>query len=459
MTKVVPFSKFRIIFPIISVAIIAAGLIFTFATGGLNLGIDFRAGLNIRLQIAPVAARIAYTGDGTASVNIRNGELVTTMITADGTARNVFTLADYATVNALQTALSSVSGFSLEAIGDTVAPSAFLSFEREVEVGSIPKSVNRAPGEAELVDIADVRTTLAVIGNPQIQTIGAASANDFMIRIEEEEGATDFDNAITQRVQDLLGEEYGSGTVLIRQTDYVGARFSANLAQQTVYLSVLALLLILAYTWFRFRLAYAVSAITALLHDSLFIFAFIGATGLEFSTATIAAVLTIIGYSLNDTIVIFDRIRENAGILRNENFRDVVDTSITQSLSRTLMTSVTTLLAVLAIFIFGTGSIRDFALAMIVGVIVGTYSSIFIASPMLSGWVAARTKRRKAQDAERFGSRDHEDASVTPEGAGATTDGKTDQSATPPAVSGDGQDAKTIPQAERKLKGKRQKRK
>jgi preprotein translocase subunit SecF len=323
-----------------------------------------------------------------------------------------------------------------------------------MELGSIPKSINVLPGPDFQTDIATVRDALAPLGTPQIQTIGSPDENDFMIRLEEEEGAEDFDTTIAESVITLLADEYGDGTVLIRQTDYVGAQFSSNLAQQTVYLSVLALLLILAYTWFRFRLGYAVSAITALVHDSLFIFAFIGVTGLEFSTATIAAVLTIIGYSLNDTIVIFDRIRENTGILRNEEFRRIVDTSVTQSLSRTLMTSVTTLLAVAAIYIFATGTIQDFALSMIVGVLIGTYSSIFVASPILIGWTNRVTTRRKAKDAERFGSRE---VPATPATSGAARSDSAEPTVAPEGDAAGGE--RPIPKYERKLKGKRKKNK
>ena len=447
MTKVIPFSRFRVIFPIISFVLIAAGLIYTFTTGGLNLGIDFQPGLNIRLQIAPVGARVSYVGDGTSTINIRQGELTVATTTADGTTRSSFLLDEYANVTALQTELRSIPGLSLESVDSDETN--YIDLERETELSSIPIYLNFAPGENDGVEIGAVRNAIAQVGDPQIQTIGDSMANEFMIRIEEAAGATDFDSEVTVEVARLLESEFGAGTVMIRQTDYVGARFSANLAQQSVYLSVLALLLILAYTWFRFRLAYAISAITALIHDSMFMFAFIGLTGLEFSTATVAAVLTIIGYSLNDTIVIFDRVRENTTLLRDDPFRSIVDTSITQSLGRTIMTSITTLLAVVAIFIFGTGSIRDFALSMIVGVIVGTYSSIFVASPILTGWTSIALVRRKHREAERFhvaGSDDVAKSETAPEKETAETKG---DSAAAPEV---------IPMAERKLKGKRKNR-
>ena len=194
------------------------------------------------------------------------------------------------------------------------------------------------------------------------------------------------------------------------------------------------------YIWFRFKLGFAISAITALGHDVLIMLGFIGTIGLEVSTTTIAAVLTIIGYSLNDTIVVFDRVRENQSLLKGERFDIVVNTSITQSLSRTLITSLTTLLAVLALYLFGTGSIKDFALNLIVGILVGTYSSIFIASPVLLGWTNVVQKRKAKK------------SGVSTQAAVVKVDEEENNSdsLTKTAV---------IPDVERKLKGKRKKKK
>ncbi len=451
MTKVIPFSRFRVIFPVISFGIIVIGLVVTFTTGGLNLGIDFQPGLNIRLQIAPVVARIAYTGEEQFLLNVRSGRLVVSTTSAEGADRYSYDLSEYGTVGELQAVLAEIPGLVFEPRDAAADPSSILSLEREITLGPDPRYLNAAPETAGLsVSIATVREALAEIGAPQIQTIGAEGANEFMIRIEEKAGATDYDTEIASRVRELLGREFGAGTVLIRQTDYVGARFSSNLGRQSAYLSVLAILLILAYTWFRFKLAYAVSAILALIHDAAFMFAFIGAFRIEFSTATIAAMLTIIGYSLNDTIVIFDRIRENSGILRSENFRTIVDTSVTQSLGRTLMTSLTTLLAVGAIYVFGTGSIRDFALALIIGVVIGTYSSMFVASPILHGWVTLAARRRKAKDAARYGVKTgpSSEAVASASPAGDAEADKTEVAEKKAAVT-------VIPKVERKLKGKR----
>jgi len=231
MTRTIRFSRFRVIFPVISFAIIAAGLSFTFSTGGLNLGIDFQPGLNIRLQIAPVGAIISYTGEGTSTINIRNGELAVTTTNAEGIDRSSFQLADFVTAADLQAALQTIPGLNLEAMPTAVSPSQYLPLERETELFSIPIHLNVAPGVENAADIGQVREALRPIGEPQIQTIGDASANEFMIRIEEREGATDFDTEITARVADLLENVCGVGTALVRQTDYIGARLSANLAQ------------------------------------------------------------------------------------------------------------------------------------------------------------------------------------------------------------------------------------
>lgn len=227
-----------------------------------------------------------------------------------------------------------------------------------------------------------VRGTLADY-NPQVQTVGSEGGR-FIVRIADDASASDFQQTTSNTVSSALEEKFGRVTVI--SEEYIGSSFAGSLATQTIWVTLIALGLILLYVWIRFKLNYAVSAIAAVFHDVLFLLGFIGAFGLEFSTATIAAVLTIIGYSLNDTIVIFDRVRENSRIVKEKTFREVINLSVSQSLSRTLITSVTTLLAVLAILVFATGTIRTFALSLVVGVIVGTYSSIFVASPILLAW-------------------------------------------------------------------------
>jgi preprotein translocase subunit SecF len=251
--------------------------------------------------------------------------------------------------------------------------------------------------------IDQVRTALRGIEGSQIQVIGSPADQEYSIKVKQQGDDKTFSEIAAKRITDALGNAFGAVNVKVLQSEYVGPRFSADLASQAAFLTIFALILILLYSWFRFKLAYAVAAIVATLHDTLFMIGVIGAFGLEVSTATIAAVLTIIGYSLNDTIVIFDRVRENSKLMRESTFPVIINTSVTQTLSRTLITSLTTLIAVLAIYIFGTGEVQQFALNMIVGVTVGTYSSIFIASPVLLGWRNAAEKRFKMREAKRAG--------------------------------------------------------
>lgn len=256
---------------------------------------------------------------------------------------------------------------------------------------------------ADNVEAGAVRDTLAdEIQGVQVTRIGNPEDDTFSVRVGQDEGGEDFTNTISTRIEEILSEQYGAGNVETLETNFVESRFSQDLTRQAIFLTAFALVLILVYIWFRFRLGYAVSAIAALVHDTAFVIAFIGTVQMEVSTATIAAVLTIIGYSLNDTIVIFDRIRENESLMREASYEYRINTSITQSLGRTVITSVTTFLAVLAIFIFARGSVQDFALALMVGVVVGTYSSIFVASPTLLLWQRKAKERAKRKDMEKY---------------------------------------------------------
>lgn len=232
----------------------------------------------------------------------------------------------------------------------------------------------------------DVKDALAGIQSLQVQSVGNAQDNEFMIRVGVDEAVDNFQSVAKADILSKLEAAFGKGSIEIRSSDFVGPRFAGSLTSQTIFLTAFALLLILVYIWIRFKLNYAVSAIAAIFHDVLFLLGFIGIFQIDFSTATIAAVLTIIGYSLNDTIVIFDRIRENTKIVKSKSFEEIINISISQSLSRTIITSLTTLIAVVAIFLLATGSIKLFALNLIVGIVVGTYSSMYIASTILLGW-------------------------------------------------------------------------
>ncbi len=191
----------------------------------------------------------------------------------------------------------------------------------------------------------------------------------------------------------------------IRRTETVGPKIGAELKEAAFWAIIYALLGIVVYISWRFQLRFAIAAIIALIHDVVFTLGIFSVIGLEVSLAVIAAILTIVGYSLNDTIVVFDRIRENLHSKRRENYEKLVNSSLNETLSRTVITSVTTMFVVVSLVIFGGAVIRDFAITLLIGIFVGTYSSIFIASPVLvewQNWKAARSQKaaRTPKDAK-----------------------------------------------------------
>jgi preprotein translocase subunit SecF len=231
-----------------------------------------------------------------------------------------------------------------------------------------------------------------------VQVLGGEEERRFMIRMEDEAGET----VPTEAVVAALESAFGDDSVVITRSDYVGSRFSKQLQNQAGILLFATLVLILIYATIRFKIEYAVGAVTAIAHDTLVMVTFICLTNMEFNTTTIAALLTILGYSINDTIVIFDRIRETLRVYPDDPFEDVLNRSITETLGRTIITTVTTMLAVLSLFIFTTGSMKDFALALLVGMVSGVYSTIFIASACVFFW-RQRRSRRAAGNAPRNG--------------------------------------------------------
>lgn len=267
---------------------------------------------------------------------------------------------------------------------------------------------------AEQVEIADLRNALSEIESVSLQVVGRPSEQQFTIKVIAPEGDPGFQYRMEAKLAELLGDAFGLENVEVQASDFVGPRYSRELAGQTVSIVLVAMLLILIYTTFRFRISYATAAVLCLVHDTLIMMGVIAVFQLEMTTTTIAAIMTIIGYSLNDTIVIFDRVRENRTLMRDADLAVILNTSITQSMGRTLLTSLTTLLAVATIFIFGTGDIKNFALSLMVGVVVGTYSTVFIASPIVLGWSRLVDRRRKRRDVQMYGRQAAAPASPSP---------------------------------------------
>jgi preprotein translocase subunit SecF len=282
-----------------------------------------------------------------------------------------------------------------------------------------------------LVSIDTMRDALGA--DIQVQVVGESSDQTFKIRM----GA---DNATEEELADLvlgkLTTAFGQDKVVVQQSDFVGPKYSATLIAGSILIVVVSIGLILLYIWFRFKISYALAAIIGLVHDTLMLLGFIAVFQLEVSSTTIAAILTIIGYSLNNVIVIFDRIRENRPILKDLSMMKLVDTSVSQSLTRTLFSSLTTILAIVPLALLASGAIQLFAIEMVFGILVGAYSCNFLAPSFLL-WIT----KKKVETHPKH---------VT--GATATDATQINAGTTESAVA----EELAIPTAERKLKGKRQ---
>jgi preprotein translocase subunit SecF len=237
--------------------------------------------------------------------------------------------------------------------------------------------------------VADVRGVLAQAGmeSAQIQQLG--DSNEFLIRTQDFEGIVD-------RATDVLAGTYGAEGFTM-SADAVGPKVGSELQRKAGIAILMSFALTLVYLAFRFEWRFGVAAIIATFHDITITIGFISLFNLEISLATVAAILTILGYSLNDTIVVFDRIRENLKKRRKDKYRDILNSSINETLPRTVLTSGTTLATLLALFILGGTVVRPFALVLILGIVIGTYSSIFVASPALLE--IERRERRKEEKA------------------------------------------------------------
>lgn len=233
----------------------------------------------------------------------------------------------------------------------------------------------RTQGPANLGQFRSQLNTLG-LGEVQVQEFG--NDTDVLIRIERQPGGEKAQNEAVEKVRGTLGD-----SVNYRRVEFVGPKVGDELIRAGVTAVLLSLAAMLIYIWFRFELQFGVGAVIALLHDVVLTIGMFALLGWEFNLSTVAAILTIAGYSINDTVVVYDRVRENLRKYKKMELVDLLNLSINDTLSRTLLTSVTTLIALLALFFFGGQVIRGFSFAMIWGVVIGTYSSIFIAVPLL----------------------------------------------------------------------------
>ena len=239
-------------------------------------------------------------------------------------------------------------------------------------------SLIEVQSKSEQADIGDIRARLNNLNLGDVQVQGFGTERDVLIRIEAQGGGENAEQTVITNVRSELEADYD-----FRRVEVVGPTVSGELARAGTIAVVSALLAILVYIWLRFEWQFAVGAIIATTHDVLLTIGMFVVTGLEFNLSSIAAILTIVGYSLNDTVVVYDRVRENLRRYKKMQLPELLDLSMNQTLPRTIQTSLTTLLALMALFFFGGEVLQSFVAAMIFGVVVGTYSSIFIAAPLL----------------------------------------------------------------------------
>jgi len=242
----------------------------------------------------------------------------------------------------------------------------------------------------EPIAAESIRATLADmgLGDAEIQHFG--NGREAVIRTRGEGGED-----LTGEIVSALNEAHPTNQADVRRQELVGPKVGGELRKKAYAAILYALLGILIYISLRFEFKFAVGAVAALVHDVLITLGLFSLTGRELTLPVIAAFLTVVGYSLNDTIVIYDRIREDRRKLYGKSFVEIVNTSLNESLSRTVVTSLTTLLVVLCLFFFGGAVIHDFAFALMVGVIVGTYSSLYVASPLVVEWQIHSEARRR----------------------------------------------------------------
>ena len=246
---------------------------------------------------------------------------------------------------------------------------------------------------SQAVDISKVRNAMEAMGSKDAMVQKFGGENEFLIRVEK--SAEDLEG-MSKKIQASLQERFKDKTLEIRRVEVVGPKVGKDLKTKALWAVGLSFAAILVFVAWRFKqVSYGLGGIAALVHDIIITYGTISIAGLEYSLPLMAVILTIIGFSINDTIVIFDRVRENIKKMRKENLETVFNVSINETLGRTILTSGTVMMVVLILFFFGGPVIHDFAFALIVGLISGTYSTIYVASPVVLLWNKHFTRKKK----------------------------------------------------------------
>ncbi|MFI5093705.1 MAG: protein translocase subunit SecF [Candidatus Acidiferrum sp.] len=346
------------------------------AGGGLPYSIDFKGGTNVDVRFAQ-PPNIEKLRSGLSAQGIGGSEIQTISDIASSNTNEVLIFvgqkgqgeeAGEASKTRILTALNAIYGVQNSSKPDfnAATPATLATFLTQRD--PLLLSTNAGDRYQQLAKkILDYRDT-----NSQ----GVLTNFDDLSKVD----------GVTPAVLSSLKDNYALGSFAIRGVEIVGPKVGGELRRQAIYVTLYALAGMLVYIAFRFELVYGAAAVLAVFHDVLITLGFFSLLHYEISLTVIAALLTLVGYSMNDTIVIFDRIRENNRLLRRQPFTDIVNTSINQTLSRTILTSGLTFLTVLVLFLMGGQVLRAFSFALVVGIVVGTYSSFGIAAPLVVAW-------------------------------------------------------------------------
>jgi preprotein translocase subunit SecF len=364
--------------------LLLAGWTSIFLKGGLRYGIDFKGGTNVRVRFAQppnvdaIRKGLSVQGLGTSEIQLisdpanPNANEVVIGLEQSGEGDQALDTGKTQVVNALNATFGAASSGKPDF--NAATPSSLAAFLNQRDPLGLSTSA------ADRYQQLAARILAYRDGN---EANGVLTNFDALAKVD----------GVTTAVLSAIKGNYALGAFAIRNVEIVGPKVGAELRRQAIFVTLYALGGMLVYIAFRFEWVYGAAAVLAVFHDVLITLGFFSLLRFEISLTVIAALLTLVGYSMNDTIVIFDRIRENNRLLRRESFADVVNKSINQTLSRTILTSGLTFLTVLVLFLMGGQVLRAFSFALVVGIVVGTYSSFGIAAPLVVAWNRGRGQR------------------------------------------------------------------
>lgn len=381
MKKTLNFNKGFLPCAILSCAIIIFGIV-GFFVRGINLGLDFKPGFVEEVRAATPVADITYNGSAKISVELSAGQMdVIISGTAVTNETRSYNFAEITTISALADKLNEIDGVHVN-VRDGSYDTTKLFLDSSVTNQLTTNALYIYPAGSSEITTDDIRLAL---GDERISVkqLGSGADASYQIRVGVSSG--DVQNDLQNLVNTKLYDKFGKENIAIVKTDFIGAGMSKSIALKSMLMFALVVVLIWAYAAIRFHWDFALGSIIALIHDTLIMFTFIVWTQMEFTTTVLAAVLTIVGYSINATVVILDRIRYNLKMMPEvKQFNEILNRSLSDTFTRSVLTTVTTLFAVVSLYVFTSGTIKDFSLAMIVGLICGMYSSIFISSGFIS---------------------------------------------------------------------------